>query len=587
MSRESSEELEHDRSDLTVLIDRIRAGDDLALSELFDKEFENRQYRACANKIRRDHLVEAWPLACALAVRDLKRGDQPPQFTNFNGWFHRIFKREAQRISIKETDYENHRRLTDDLDQELEAGLGPYPSIFDRAHLKYLAERIAREMSPKEGRAFVVYLTTGYKNKDLAGGLKVDPRAARTALSRAMRDAPDAAMRVLTTARLADRGAIRCPELKKLLAGQELPLPDDVWDEARSHTDSGCPRCRKTIRAWGPWSPLAKTQVFQKVAEVSGVPLDPDLDQLPGWSTSDGSSPHTPTTPSSVPPSGPVAPSIPAAPGMNALSKAASAVAHAVGNKVTAAVLTGGLAVSAAVAFAFLKDPDVQTSPAYSGPATTIDPAPSGTDSGPLGPPSATLSSPPSEEPRQDPTAPATVNGSAPPPGIGDTSSPPLTTPASPTIPPPATGTPPVVPEHPYTAPVDMSGSWSLVFNRTNFGGNSTEHDTIILTRLDGSRCVSAAPCWGGRWFNVDTKTCEAPEFIVTASRSASGEVNLSGTEVDNPQYGPQHYEGTAKSDTGPFNGPWTQHAPSDDNKNERTAMFTLTRQYDRSKQRG
>jgi hypothetical protein len=65
----------------------------------------------------------------------------------------------------------------------------------------------------------------------------------------------------------------------------------------------------------------------------------------------------------------------------------------------------------------------------------------------------------------------------------------------------------------------------------------------------------------------------------VTASRSASGEIDLSGITVDYPQYGPQRYEGTAKNDTTPFNGTWTQRAPSDDNKNERTATFILTRQ--------
>lgn len=89
---------------------------------------------------------------------------------------------------------------------------------------------------------------------------------------------------------------------------------------------------------------------------------------------------------------------------------------------------------------------------------------------------------------------------------------------------------------------------------------------------------MSTAPCWGGQWLNIDTNAYEAPEFIVTASRSASGEIILSGTEVDYAQYGPQHYEGTAKNDTSPFNGTFTQRAPSDDNKNERTATFTLTR---------
>src|SRR5262249_10496224 len=98
-------------------------------------------------------------------------------------------------------------------------------------------------------------------------------------------------------------------------------------------------------------------------------------------------------------------------------------------------------------------------------------------------------------------------------------------------------------------------------------------------TRLEDSRCVSAAPCWGGRWFNVDTKSCQAPEFIVTASRSATGEIKLFGVEVDYAQYGPQYYDGTAPNDTSPFTGPWTQRAPSDDNKNKRTATFTLTRQ--------
>jgi hypothetical protein len=124
-----------------------------------------------------------------------------------------------------------------------------------------------------------------------------------------------------------------------------------------------------------------------------------------------------------------------------------------------------------------------------------------------------------------------------------------------------------------------MSGTWLLVFTRSNFGGNATERDTIVLNQLDDSKCVSGSPCYGGHFFNIDTKVSEAAEFIVTVSRSATGEINLSGIEVDYAQYGPQHYEGTAKNDAAPFNGTWSQHAPSDDNKNERKATFTFTRQ--------
>jgi hypothetical protein len=183
------------------------------------------------------------------------------------------------------------------------------------------------------------------------------------------------------------------------------------------------------------------------------------------------------------------------------------------------------------------------------------------------------------------PTAvnPTTVNNTAPSLTKGPSSPPPATTTPLPATSPPTSGTPassdpPVVSAQPY----DMTGTWLLQFTRNNFGGamkGVMDPYTITLKRLDDPKCVSVSPCYSGRWYHVNAKAYEGANFIVTASRSTSGVINLSGTEVDYAQYGPQRYEGTAPNDASSFTGTWTQHAPSDDNKNERTATFTLTRQ--------
>jgi RNA polymerase sigma factor (sigma-70 family) len=290
-------------------------------------------------------------------------------------------------------------------------------------------------------------------------------------------------------------------------------------------------------------------------------------------------------------PSNPGTLSIPIGQGTSSLSKAASAVVHAVvHNKVTAAVIAGALVVTPAAGLIFLSKPDVQASPAYSGPATTIDPAPSGAASGPSGPPSVTLSSPPG----QNSTNPTPINGNIPPPSTGGTSNPPSTIPISPTVtpplmPPPARTQPsndspppatyPDVPAYQYTAAPNLAGAWSMTFTRTSGAmKNAVEHYTITLNSVDSSKCASASPCYSGRWTNVDAHNEEAAEFTATASLSKDV-IKFSGVEMDYAQKGPQHYEGTAPNDTRiktmKFTGSWRQSSPSD---GDQTATFTLTR---------
>jgi DNA-directed RNA polymerase specialized sigma24 family protein len=292
-------------------------------------------------------------------------------------------------------------------------------------------------------------------------------------------------------------------------------------------------------------------------------------------------------------PSSPVTPSIPIGPGTSSLPKAASAVVHAVvHNKVTAAIIAGALVVTPTAGLIFLpKPPNVQASPPYSGPATTIDPAPSGAASGPSGPPSATLSSPP---PGQGSTNPTPINGNIPPPSTGGTSNPPSTIPISPTVtpplmPPPARTQPsndspppatyPYVPAYQYTAAPNLAGAWSMTFTRTSGAmKNAVEHYTITLKSVDSSKCASASPCYSGRWTNVDAHNEEAAEFTATVSLSEDV-IKFSGIETDYAQKGPQHYEGTAPNDTRiktiKFTGSWRQSSPSD---GDQTATFTLTR---------
>jgi hypothetical protein len=165
---------------------------------------------------------------------------------------------------------------------------------------------------------------------------------------------------------------------------------------------------------------------------------------------------------------------------------------------------------------------------------------------------------------------PTTVNNNNAPPLTGGASGPsPTVTTSPPVIPPPNSGSPPTSDPPALSAqPYDMTGSWLMKFARND---GSIEHDTITLKRFDDSKCVSASPCYGGRWYNVDAKAYEAADFIVTAFRSTSGAIKISGTEVDYAQKGPQRYEGTAPNDTSPLEGTWSQ-----DNQ---TATFTLTRQ--------
>jgi hypothetical protein len=123
-----------------------------------------------------------------------------------------------------------------------------------------------------------------------------------------------------------------------------------------------------------------------------------------------------------------------------------------------------------------------------------------------------------------------------------------------------------------------MAGTWLMEFTRNSGAAKSNvEHYTITLNPVDNSRCGSASPCYVGHWFNLDVKNEEAPDFTVTMFLSGDV-IELSGTEVDSVNKGPQHYSAKAPNDnrikTITFTGPWSQSSPSDGNQ---AATFTLT----------
>jgi hypothetical protein len=140
---------------------------------------------------------------------------------------------------------------------------------------------------------------------------------------------------------------------------------------------------------------------------------------------------------------------------------------------------------------------------------------------------------------------------------------------------------PPAPPTSPRSSPFDLTGSWHLVENRTNFGGINQGVDdayTTVLHRLDDRRCAEwqqDAPCYTGRFFRVLNKTCIAADFVYTATGSGTG-LALSGTAYDYPPpYGPQRWVGTGVKDPSThFTGTITQVTPDI----ERRGTFSFTR---------
>jgi hypothetical protein len=279
-----------------------------------------------------------------------------------------------------------------------------------------------------------------------------------------------------------------------------------------------------------------------------------------GGSSSTGGSCVTGTSDpgtSTVPANGASAPT--GMPMPNASPAGAGGWARIIGTKGTAAAAAvGGVVVGGVVAIAGA-GVGPQTSP-FTIPGTgemTVSQAP-----GAVAPSTTSASNMPSA------VGPTTVNNYAPTLTGGATSPPSATRPPLTTSPttgdPSATSDPPAVSAQPY----GMTGKWLMKFVR---GNGTIEHYSIVLNRFDDSKCVSVSPCYGGRWYSIDAQNEQAADFIVTASRSATGVIKISGTEVDYAQKGPQHYEGTAPNDTSPIEGTWSQ-----DNQ---TATFTLTRQ--------
>jgi DNA-directed RNA polymerase specialized sigma24 family protein len=552
---------------LPALVARAQSGDETAWEKLLDSQCRDKVKNAARRRgiSDEDVLDDAWDKAIKKAKAGI--GNLEGDFDN---WFSVIFYRTAIDANIKESERLKRYPLVagpDDVAGLVGAAPSAEDEVLSEVAFKGLLDRALKGMPEAQREALRARVETGLKGDALAKELterlrkrlretgrtdvevsKIDvsATAANANLSRARQRVKDR----IVAAWLADKGH-RCQTVNKYVKGRDFPLPDEINAKIRRHYKKSrlgmnCPDCRATMELY----PLTDKQMelfIDKIASSSPIPL----------------------TPVSV------------SPWTSASSKAASGIIHGVvHNKVAVAILVGGLTVSGAAGLALLKSPDVQTSPAP-GPAPTIDPAPSGAASRPSGSSSATLATPPPGELGHNPTGPASIDGNSSSSSTGDISNPPSSVmPISPTIAPPPTNTlspptstlsPPGVPTYEYTTVPEMAGTWLMTFDRTS-GAMDVEHYAITLNRTESSRCASASPCWVGRWRNLDVNNEEASDFTVTISLSGA-ELKLSGTEVDNPQKEPQHYDGTAPNDTRitklKFTGSWRQSS--------QTATFVLT----------
>ena len=127
-----------------------------------------------------------------------------------------------------------------------------------------------------------------------------------------------------------------------------------------------------------------------------------------------------------------------------------------------------------------------------------------------------------------------------------------------------------------------MAGNWALAFRRTNFGSPDPQPYTITLTRLDDSKCLTTAPCWGGPWWNPGANRYEGFANISVVPDGAG--LDFSDIEQpDNSQRGKQYYQAAGANDsTKPmsFTGTFRQDAsdlPTTDGSHTLKATFTLT----------
>jgi HYR domain len=147
------------------------------------------------------------------------------------------------------------------------------------------------------------------------------------------------------------------------------------------------------------------------------------------------------------------------------------------------------------------------------------------------------------------------------------------TTPAQP----PTDTTPVSAPNGPASddplSPIDLTGNWHLDY----IVRNNSDVYTINLRKFDDLKCANLlhqSPCYGGRWYNLSAKNCEAPDFVAIATESKTGRT-FSGAERDSQQNGPQEWAGKGNiSARTIFTGNVRQVRPDD----ILTASFTLTR---------
>ncbi|HEU5333969.1 MAG TPA: hypothetical protein VFU73_14410 [Actinocrinis sp.] len=288
---------------LPGLLAAARRGDESAWAELIGQELRAKVYAATRRRIADpDVLDEAWQEAAVIAQRHVL--EEPGQDGadrlaegNFDGWFYRTFSRLAFKLDRTSA---GRRARRDDLDeQKLAAPKTTEDAVLSEAHLRHLADRALRAMSPSDRLAFQIHLETDLLGGELAQEMSRRERRTVSADKAAVNlwRARNAVIDRLDAALLALRGP-QCPELQEILGEHrhEVPLPDKVAKAAAAHRRK-CPRCKEFMAKYPPTA-AEQTRLLGKISEIMGIPPVPVL--MP-------SGPAAPTGTVPAPPASPAA----------------------------------------------------------------------------------------------------------------------------------------------------------------------------------------------------------------------------------------------------------------------------------------
>jgi DNA-directed RNA polymerase specialized sigma24 family protein len=249
------------------LPDLLRAaaqGDQEAWAQLLGEQLRRKVYTAVRWRLSDpDVLEDAWQEAALIAHRhvhadsdaDASARGRLQRFIDgdFDGWFFRVFSRQAFRMDGKSA---KRRGASVELDEDLDAGAAsdgsqsPEQAAISERHLQYLVERAQRMMSEPQWQTLQTHLETELLGEDLAREVgrrlnrKISKGAAAVNLTRAHQKIKARADAVL----LVVRGRNRCPELDRILGDRELalPLPDATADRVDKHHKK-CERCKDFV----------------------------------------------------------------------------------------------------------------------------------------------------------------------------------------------------------------------------------------------------------------------------------------------------------------------------------------------------